>query len=641
MNVYNILWSIGFLAIFIPWINFPIGLFAYSGNDIYPMKISSAIESIALLIMTIFIEVKSTYSLIHRYFNQKKCAILSAVIFSVILIIGGWGFYKLQPDSVIAFTPYNDREANAISGIRKEHGIYRYIDIEGQITLKADGLLSKGLLISFDKNSGLKNDEPQMVAISVNGELLEKALVGGQYNHFIYVPSNRLSSMPIGQDVIVRIDKEERDNPNPLNLLYAGPAKLLSFVKGNHYIAEEVSGIDENSLWMGKEGHILVDTSHLNTGFLIQLDIPDEFMKANRDGNPFIRFTGNGRVMKEVPLEKKGRLSVVIQPEDLNNLVAGESVVQPLDLGIIIEAEPPAWDEEDADKAKRQEFLKLHYIGALEDRQDKKANSVYNSQIVPYYTEHLPLKIFTKEDEFFYTNDLKKSGLTLVYFVPRKREAELPVDVSILLDDKRVGVDEIGSQDFGKLRSIHVKPDEFGCENHIVKVSLRVNSTVPDNVIEPSLCLIYRGPSAKLHDLSPEPHKTNWMATGLKFNTLTGKWNMGRKAQVSLVDPAKGDSKMILKYEVSPFLIESNPSDNIGLEIFVNDKLVRHIDIKEPGHFTETIDSKTVSQMETEDGFAAVTIKANAIYDPSLVIKGKRTDEEKSIDILGLGFVTD
>lgn len=642
LNVYNVFWSIGFLAIFIPWINFRVGLFAFSGNDIYPMTISTVIESIALLVMIISIEVKGAYELIHSYFIQKKYVMMVAGIFSVALIIGGWGFYKMQPESILAFTPYNDRESNAISGIRKVHGIYRYIDSKGKIRLKADEVLESGLLISFAKNDGSKNDKSQTVAISVNGELLKKTQVGGQYSHFIYVSPDKLSAMSIGEDVIVGIDKEESDTPGSLELLYAGPAKPLSIVKENQYIAEDISGIDEKSLWMGKEGHVLLDTSSLRTGFLIQFDVSEELMKSNRNGDAIILLTGNGKLMKEVPLQKKGRMSVVIQPEDLNKAFAGGAAGQPLDFGIIIEAEPPVWAEEESEKTKRQEFLKLHYIGALEDRQEKKVLSVNKSQMVPYYTEHLPLEIYTGEDEFFYTDDLKKSGLALVYYVPVERRGGPPVKVSFLLDGKLVGVDEIDSQNFGKLRSMHIKPNEFGGENHIVKVRLQVNSDiVTGNGINPSLCLIYRGPASVLDILSQDQHKTAWMTRGLGFDTWTGNWIMGRQAQVALVDPLKDDNQMILKFKVSPYLISANPGDDIGLEIFINDKLARHIDLKEPGTFTVSIPAETVRYLEKEDGIAVVTLKANGTYDPSLAIKGKQTDEKRSIDIMELGFSVD
>lgn len=60
--------------------------------------------------------------------------------------------------------------------------------------------------------------------------------------------------------------------------------------------------------------------------------------------------------------------------------------------------------------------------------------------------------------------------------------------------------------------------------------------------------------------------------------------------------------------------------------------------MKEPGTFTEYIPAGMMRHVETEDGIAVVTLKANATYDPSLAIKGRRTDEERSIDITELGF---
>ena len=639
LNGKNILWCIGFLAVFIPWINLRVGIFSFSGNDIYPMNISTAIESMALLIMTISIEIKVADSLIRGYFQQRKRVITITAIFSLALMVGLWGSYKMQPESILAFTPYNDREDRAISGINKVHGIYRYIDREAQITLKADEILDKGLLISFAKSGSLEEDRPQMVDISINGNLLERSRVGGGYNHFVYVSADKLSTMKIEKDIMLSITKEESDNSYPLELLYAGPSKPISHVKENQYIAENISDINDKTLWMGKEGHVLLNTSDLQSGFLVQMDVSEELMKSNQNGAPAILVTGNGKLMKKVPLKKKGRLSIVIQPEDLKKAFSGEESDKPLDLGIAINAAPPVWDEETLEKTKHQEFIKIHYIGTLEDRQNTKELPVEKSQKVPYYAKRLPLEIFTGEEEFFYTEDLEKTGLSMVYFVPEERKGGRPVTARLLLDDKLVKTDEISSQDFGKLRVIHINPSAFDGENHIVRARLQVdNFVVTDNIMKAPLCIIYRGPAENLENLSIGQHKTAWMTKGLGYDNWTKRWTMGRKAQVALVDPSSGKNQMSIKYKVSRYLISANPGDNMGLDIFVNGKLVRHAELKEPGTFTEYIPAGMMRHVETEDGIAVVTLKANATYDPSLAIKGRRTDEERSIDITELGF---
>ena len=69
VSVKNIIYIVLFILIFIPIINFKLPyLQLVSGNDIYPMRISTIVESFSILILSLTIILEVVYKDLHRRF---------------------------------------------------------------------------------------------------------------------------------------------------------------------------------------------------------------------------------------------------------------------------------------------------------------------------------------------------------------------------------------------------------------------------------------------------------------------------------------------------------------------------------------------------------------------------------------------
>ena len=636
----DFIYIIAFTGIFAPLINLKLGIFSSFMADSYPMVLSTALESIFILLLMVAIEIENlpgVLLILGKRFSLK----LWALILITASLGGYYLLYKTMPKEIYAFTPYNAKEVHAIMGIAMEHGLYKKIENKAGIILKSDQVVTKGLQISF----GSSNDAGiQHVGVFVNGNELRSINIDSSKNSYLYIKPEELIGKIDGNSFLLEIKNYNAERGRALNLNYAGPAKPLPYVAKDIFIYDSAYGFVRNSLKLEKESHFLLDNSKLEHGFIVKLDISGKLYSHNMKKLPVLHVLGNGKLLKTITVIHPGELGFAVQPNEIARAWDNLETNKVLQLTLLFETEQ-------SNSGNMGSFASLEYIGTPADQYHKRVLPLYQHFLKPWYAVHLPKDTFDSNVEFFDSKALEKDGLAMILLIPEDRKYmndSQPIDVELLLNDELYVKRTIKGEGFGRLIPMSVPSEIFAGDNYIVKAEMRVTNAnnlkiikVTDEKLLPFCKLMYWGPSDRLVGLKNlDKLETQWQSQGLLYDQWTKHWIMGARADIVMYNKRVQGGYLELSYQVSPYLFKANPNQkDIQLLISVNGELVDVIPLVSEGSFQAIIPEEVLSKVVDSSGVSVITLNTNATYNLADMGELAYKNENRSIDIVSLEYI--
>ncbi|MBR1696273.1 MAG: DUF2029 domain-containing protein, partial [Selenomonas sp.] len=403
-NRINTLYIISLLCMFIPIVNFRFAIFAPFREDAYLMRLSTLVESAALLIMLILI----IGSIIQQVDSKMRRRILGgsgAMALAYALALASWQ----QP--AISFVPGDMSIVNAAEGLVLENGRYCAIQPDGRLTLQTYELKQYGLIVAAGQG-----EDGAAVNLFLDGKKVVSHAVNNG-NWFIYIPAEKIAALNLADTVDISLSYEGKNTPVPLS--YAGRPRLTDVIYAGTYMDDISEGFwrktREADLRMGKSAHVLLAGDIAKEGLLVRYNVPDNLLSANAGKDIEVDLYVDNRKIKSVPISAPGEQVVMLQASDM-----AENGVFPYALDLAIKCNAVYREDADGESLNnREQSIELVSIG--------------NADAEPAVWSH-----WLKGKEIYYlpADELKNNGFSLTYHIDPARlqylqSAKLKLDVIV------------------------------------------------------------------------------------------------------------------------------------------------------------------------------------------------------------------
>ena len=321
---FDLFYSSLFLGMFIPFVNFKLPQFSRFFTDVYPMRLTTLMESLCLLLFVVCLIIKCGWQIINdsslfnstkqkRLFNTGVCLIIIGALF--------WGF---KTKSLESFTPIANGVANASEDFYMKDGLYGPIGTTATIKLLSNPLKDKGLLFSYSiKNDALrKNDSVYKIQLWVNEMLLktDKIIIGG--NYYMYINPQILEENGIfkNNNMMVKII-QSASKDDGLSVNYLGPAKITNILDTATDANHSMAGLMKNAkgqVQLINKGSVLLESNDmLFNGLNIIFSVPEELGREKQANNAYLLLFANGREIRKVIIDGSGNYNINILPKDI------------------------------------------------------------------------------------------------------------------------------------------------------------------------------------------------------------------------------------------------------------------------------------------------------------------------------------
>lgn len=657
-----------FVGMLIPIVNIKLGVFTIFFNDIYPMRISTFIESIALLLFVIFLVSDNALTGFYnrKLFGKQKKIYLTGML---VILIGVpayvYGYKAKQP--IQAFYPSNLDVVNAGRGFAIKEGLFGTVSSKAQVKLQTKEIKQNGMLLCFTKKAVSESDSKDIVELYANDKIVGQCKV--KESNFIFVIPSILKQCGIDLEkkslivkIVYRCNSDKTNNG--IDVSYLGPAKGLKEVKNNEYIDETTVGLYKNNgtLWLGKEAKVLLDSSNIvKEGLRIRGTVPSFWQLTDVGKLPVLTIsTDQGTYNKTLPIS--GNFDIQLPSKQVCAL---DKVwdKHPTELRLSMNG---AFNSKfiDLDSDDFPKSLIISYIGpdrllnglniVDENNSEVEGKELSKSLLRPDFAD-CSVGFFKEGDNYWLSKKgivrlesekYKENGMYISYIAQQELFFEnkgVQPEVMIYINGNLVVKEAIKKHNrYGNnLEGIFIPATEFKNCNRNFKLEIAINNTfnlykqgyIHADFCDRSILLNYIGYNCFPTEIDDKTNLKGF-ASGVTYDDREKLFTMGKWAEILLATNNSDEHELKIKYDVSPFLFQANPEASLSFSLYINGKKIKKVNISKPGINEVTIlRNELVPFIGTEDKFMTLKIVSSDIYNEK-AMRIKKHSSDISLKIL-------
>jgi hypothetical protein len=649
-----------FLGICIPFVNVKLGIFNIFFSDIYPMRISTFIESISLLVFMILLVVETYIS----FFVDNKgvsVACRKGYLFVTLLIVIGvpaytYGYKAKQP--VMAFYPSNGEIANAGSGLLLTNGMYGKVDLDAQLYLKTDTIAEYGLNVYLKYNTDSTLNE---VELKINGITLNPIKKNVDGKCILFVSPRMLKESGISlDDAGMYLDIHTGDHN--YEVLYAGPAKGLDELNENVYKDETTVGFTEEKgkLWMGKEAAILINAEDAQyDGITISGDVQPRWNDGGISGPLLMTISSTkGTVIKELP--KAGHFIINLLPEEIvpeECYFSDSPFILSMEVNKTFNSHKLLLEGSDAEKG-----VMIQSVASTKSVDEYEPGEENISDLsTGFWLDGDDCWLGHNGTLTLNSTSYKDKGMYIEYLVPYNL-VHANMDKNIVLNVYINGA-LVKQQPIDKwyilrdnLQGTFIPMEVFQNLGHWVEIQLTLNATFnksmmlsdSQNIHDLGVVIKYIGSQAFLTSVTEDDFFTSSTedttgqeiySQGIELDDRINQLTMGYNMECLFDSQAINNEGLLFEYSVNPLLFEANKGKNLNFTIFVNGQQVKTVSILKAGDDMAYITPEEIQPFLNEGNkWVNIFILSSQVYnEKKMCIRNYDVDTSLQIRYLGVG----
>ena len=599
-----------FVLLFIPFVNFKITDFGLFSNDVNGMRLTTAYESVAIVLLVIFLMVTEVYSIISNLRRRNEAGIIC--LFSV--VAGYYLFYNFQPVTVDAFYPSCFLGEKAQNGFLMDKGLYKYIKDEAFIDLACKDVLQQGLTISLSNDNTVAND----YEVYVENTPLKKGQIASGSKELIFIDGNALNTYAGEKKITVDIKNLGK---GPLSLIYIGATRPFSSIKGfagkeaATYIDVNSVGLfrDKNALIMEPYSRFLVSSDCMKKGMLFQYWIPYELINANKNREMHLDIYLNKVKIKTIPIIKYG-----VYYEVIDNIsgISHENVDE-IECRINGFYTNEQFDLDNDDRKRSIVFISFDNL----KRDDFTIDNYFS------------IKPSNKIKLYYDTSYFKDKDLCIIYSKNQNLNQELFLQTKI--DNNVVSNEPIEKSKENGLMAKIIPFSILNTSRQISELIIKMNSSDEDS----ELFINYLGPTILQENLDVDRDKDDLKkslkrTSGLYYSDDIKALRMGKKAEILFDTNFIYDKDMEIDINVPRYLFKFNQNKQKKLDVYVDKRFIMSYDVKE-GRQKIIIDKNC---WKNDKKTTTLTLKSSATYNMAKDAFLPKELDDRSIELSYIGI---
>ena len=531
--VKNIVYIIFFIGIFIPLVNYPLDALNIFITDWHPASITTFIESLFTLFFVFAVLVDCIKKV---YISNRKFMFCAMGVFVACGVFLG---AKVFTNSYVeSFYCANMKAEDSVSGFVRKNGQYLGIqDEEATISLKTEGLLQSGLVVSFGRWDGISCNINEDVALYVNDEYLGGIKVSGVSNQYIFVPAHDLKKYQKEELVKVTLVRQKMD-AEYIPVLYVGPAKACKQITDTEMIAYSTMGLwhDNGSLRAGKSISFLCDYDTLCDGVLAEYYAPVEYVNSK------VIMRINGVEVNSDYVRKRGNnllyASMDMLPPELQETYGNDEILN-------VEVEFCGGIDNFVNKPF-EKYLSVSYIGS-----------------VPEISSWCNISLSDRENRVILPVEQVENGLDIAFSLSNLSTYQ-NVGIQIFQDERFL--ENYFLYDGSDFQGIHIPSESLDLNGTVIDLSFKVvgDKNVDSSVI--TITDIATDTMKKALVGSEYDLDAKYFNRGLTFDKQSNLWYMGEKATFCIL-PSQESNTLKLRYAVSEYLLMNS---DVCIDVYVN-----------------------------------------------------------------------
>lgn len=595
-NRINYVYIILFICIFAPLINFRFAIFEPFVEDGYLVRLSTIIESVAVLIMLILLSANALQTLNKKIrMRVLGTGLLVSIVYMLVIVNSS--------KAVGAFVLGDMGVVNASERLLLENGRYCGIAYDGRVSLQSKDLKKYGLIVAADEGCAGK-----YVNLYLNGNKVMSHFID-QESWYIYIPAEQIQALDLSDTVDVNLSYEGLKIP--VRLSYIGKPRLKDVLKPGMYIDDISEGVwrktGEATLRMGKSARVLLPGDVAQNGLLFRYNVPDSLLVQNSNENIELEFYIEDRKIKSVPISTAGAHVVVLQPSDLE--INGEF---PYALNLTIKSNA-VYRESDDDESldSREQSIELLSIGNVDAEPD-----IWSHYLKGY------------EKLFLSADDLKEKGFCLTYYISPSKLQNLnksDLQIKVIIDGEVVTRKSLNNGN--SLDGVYLPQEMFSSRESIVsaEIQLEQKGRIPWETLfnDPELVkVLYIGANKIDSDYEMSGngniYAANTMMEGIYQDPKDKKMYLGQKGTVLFLKKDMIGHDFVIDYDVPRFLI--NDSDT-NLIVKLNGFIIKEDILDKEGPAEFRISSEQLKMVLAGDRREVVPVHlvVNKVFDPNVL----------------------
>ena len=655
--VYTIL----FLCMFVPMINLKMDVFRIFASDSYPVRISTLVESLSLLLFIGLLEAETIFSIYQskikgRKVLQRSLAFALFALCSIGIYSGTSGF---SMHAIEAFYPSNLQTKHAGTGFILQDGQYREMRKSAEVLLDTKGILQDGLLISFAGKSEDGNAAAmEEISIYVDQQLLKKQSVDINHHTYLYLGPEDLAGMDLGHAALVKIVREDMDESYNAAVNYIGPAQPMEQMEGNVYLNHSSEGFWRDNatdeILMGLKGRVLLDRTVAKDGLLVEYHAARELFAMNPGKTLSFDVWVDHRKVKTITVDNLKQNTLVLQPEDLGLADSDADDSGAIELQLIANASY-SLRAMGISANERERSLIIDRIGPCES--DDVQNEIWIEKVYGWGTQaqfddsvHNKYWLDGSKKFYFTTADLKEHGLDFVYAVPAallNQKFLQDTCVELLVDGQVVKRKVLRKEMKAFIDAFHIPAENFVGRNHVAEVEVRVVNGVTEQegftednrYCRPILIKYLGGNGLSGAFKSKSLEEVNFFSMDIGYDKKNNLCRIGLDGSVLLSPVAITGKDLCIKYKVSPYLYEANRGRDLQLIIYVNDEAIKTIPLVQTGDLETEIEGRQLQEvLKKNTDCTLVNLQVNGTYNLSNMHIMNSERDDRSIDVTYIGI---
>lgn len=624
-----------FIFIFAPIVNFRINAFYAFFNDSYPLRLSTVLESLSVLILVIILELISIKHMIFYYRINKK------VIVSIVCVFISLFFYAnniFGKAAVEAFFPQNVELASASQGFLFEEGEYRYNGKTACVNLyKSEDILNHGMVILFSQNDNIKDDSLHKVQIFCNEMLIDSFDVDNKTGGLFYIPSDKFILFNEFDYFCIKIVDEDIAHDNlPLNINYIGAPVLLENVNMNTFIDNNTLGLwryeNQSSIFMGKKSEMLFSRSALEDGLIVKFTADDKFLLKNPQREKIITIYCNGELVKTCNIMSSGTNIIVLQATDICDFLT--------DVNRISIKSNETYKESDYRNLSdhKEKSISISYIGKCDDVITDKY--IYKPHIKSW--DNIEDASFFIDGEmcfFINSKNMCENGYELIFedrlYDTKKLNTQ---NFSININKKNIYEKKITPKSNVDLQGVAIPNIDMKTSPYINEIKLILKSPGSDNSSE-KMKIKYFGKIQTDKDvLNSDVENVYIRSEGLQYDKNKKAFFFSNFCEILFQTKYFDGNNIKVTVDIPSFLYMANNEQSITLNILFGDKLVKSCLISKSGIQEIIISPEEYDKLlDKESQYTKVIFNMDESYNLSkLKLSGKNSNYDVSMYIFSI-----
>lgn len=641
------LYIIIFIGIFIPFVNFKLSIFKTFNADMYPMRLTTFIESICLLvfIVSLLLEVARSQFLDK---NECRCFFVRKMMYVVIpicLIMSG--FIGFRSKAIHYFNPIGNDIANASKGFYMQNGRYDGITQNAQILILTQDLKDNGLMFSYviDNKALQENGGNYEVQLFVNDVLLKKDIAVEAENNYIYITPQILKEHKVFDKESSKITiLQSNYKSDCIHVNYIGPGKSILALNTPTDISKNVRGFskdNDGNIRLTRKSTVLLDSNMpLNEGLEVFFSVPDTFYI---DEKPSLVIEVNGKEARRINIEKMGNYIVNLLPKDVFTW-SDYITHNPAEVSLYL------LDANGNDvNLNFDKYIKINYIGPSKRIEELESNTDLWGMADGLQKDGSYLWMSEKVSMPFDFSTIKYLGLHVIYKITPdwfRGNNNQEFVLSLGYDHKDIGKQRTTFTKNDYLRYYHVYPEQIYNCNDLGTLFLMVNKTFSyhdifarnDDFFQRGTMIKYIGSNNYLLDHVYSNSDIEKISDGLFLNEMK-ELTFNRNGKILLPKQSVLSKGLQIQYLVKDYLLQAN-KDKVGtLEIAIDGNNIKTIPVDKSGSYIINFGPEELRRYVNDNDSEAFCLgmQCNLAFNlKQLYLKNNEQNESISIQYIGI-----